>query len=597
MISSFTPGFLRPYVDVIIKRISFLYGLDYAKFFLAQYNNIFIVEVRDDLDDNTLMAFNRAHKKILINKNVLDDYHDISKLEYRNASLFYKSCFTHELLHALSVKPNGIGFVDYNSEDATGLNEGTTQMLTDDIIDNVENKYSDGYNTLKIVAKIIRNTFGNDMVVRSYFGDTATLEREMNSLSGNKYYFNQLNRKLTAINSISGKLKGPKVSSASKELYKQREINVFKDVILNLVIPKLRKLSINERKKYISRILTDIADDDELRNVFHGLLASYIKLDTGEIESEKYKMDIENESIREHSNFVSFVENDGDLKSRVFIKNNGDIYVLGSPNRKIESTEEYNLVYSKLFKLNRLDRFFTPTVISEYVKNIKAGKPLRIKRDSLLEKRIIFCGIRQILIDKDIYLLNSFYELDNSDIIKPVWINKKKSLMSFEDLKKVATKFYAKRESTGYNVYDRVTKKKVENPSIICLSLFANNWIFSASRKETRGEVVRGIEDAFSRENERSFDSILRALTSVYLYTDNFDKAYMERLVDSRGKQILRKLLSTSSHHEWTYEFISRYCGSSYHYQMSKGKPYTESPGSNYRVHKSDIDAEKLVSM
>ena len=585
---------LNPYIKMISDRCSFLYGINYTDLLVTNMNLINDVEISNGLDEYTPMAFNIVKRIIKINKNYckFDVFGKPVNL-FKNDSKLQMHSLIHELLHAASIKKSGCGIPYPFAQDNIGLNEGITQMMADDICGYVENKFLKNYNDLKIVAKIIRNTFGNDIICESYFKESDILVNQMNKLSGDKYYYDTIIARLNSLNSLcivlfnnSGKY------LADYDLYDRRLENIFKDLIINLVIPKLNTLSIQDKKEYITKLLLDISADDKIKNEIKTILAKFINMSNYELSIEKDKLIKELKDFNKEDNFISLMKKDDSFNSEIFVSRDGKVTLLGNPNQEITSELECKLIYEKIFR--RRYPNFSHNDALKYASEIRRGKPLNIRYNNVLDRRIIYCGIQKKLLEIGFNLVNDYTEFDNKMTIKPVMIHTNKSII-FKDLNLLAQKYSLYYKVDGdydynYSICDRETRKKNENINISELSMFACTWLHSVS-----GELDYD-KNAFSLENEKNYNIIIGAMKEAYRKTNNFDINFMEMYCyTNESKKILRKLLSTPFKVETAYRFIQLIEGSTDVMQEYKGESYNQKNIKNYDLDVARKDAYDIL--
>ena len=153
---------------------------------------------------------------------ILDIKGNIIKFEPHLLKII-RSQLGHELFHLFSRSIKGnifySGINSYDSKkgsyinDYTGLNEGITQMFTEDVFGYVVSPFSDGYKDYKKITKIMRLCLGTMPFYNSYFYHTDDLRETCNALSGTNFY-EKLNKTLTDLYYLK------KLSFNKNELYK-----------------------------------------------------------------------------------------------------------------------------------------------------------------------------------------------------------------------------------------------------------------------------------------------------------------------------------------------------------------------------------------
>ena len=584
---------LFSYINKISDRCSFLYGLN-SNFLKSKMNMINDIVITDELENYTPMAFLISQRIIKINKNYceFDIYgHPISFVKSITDNQYHS--LVHELLHAASMNSYGCGIPYPSLSGNIGLNEGITQMMADDICGYVENKFLNSYNDLKIIAKIIRTTFGNNVVCDSYFKGSNALVKALNESANSYDYYDKLNAKLCALNTLNIELfdKTNRVQ-AEYDIYSKKLNIIYKDIIINIVIPKLKTLNKEEKKKYITSLMYDIGQDDRIKNEIKTILSKYIDLTDDELSYEKFIIEEELSNIEKEDEFVSIVKDSKNNLSRVFVSRTGKVTLLGSPNKTITSNLECKTIYTRLFKSKYPN--FNSSDAYKYLGEIKKGKPLNVRYNDILDRRVIYCGIQKALFDIGYLLLNDYTEFDNSISIKPVLVHRGKDI-TFNDLKLVASKYSLFNKIDGehdynFSICDRETSKKQENLSTIDLAMFTSIWLHSVT-----GELKYD-DSAFSEENKNNYHIVVSAMKEAYNKTNNFDMNYMDKYCYTKeSKELLKKLLSTPFKVEVCFKYILTLVGNSEIYQEYKGKSYNNLIDSNYDYNVAINDANDIL--
>ena len=502
-----------------------------------------------------------------------------------------KHTLIHELLHACS-NNDGVCGIPYTADAlTTGLNEGITQMLADDICGYVENKFLESYNDLKIAAKIIRTTYGNDVICDGYFKNSRIIIDKLNRGARDNNYYDRLNAKLSELNTIFTQLlDSDKLYQAEFYYYEKKLLHVYKDMIVNIVIPKLHSLSKSEKEKYLTSLMLDIGADSKIKNQIKTLLANFIYLNDETIDFIKFELKNEIKNLKGESEFISLMKESGLHKNKIYVSNNGTVKLLGSPNVLISSPLECKLIYNKIFEYTYPN--FSVYEMNDYVKNLLDGKLFNINRNSVLDRRVIYCGIQKRLLDYGYNMLNDYTEFNCSTSIKPLIIPRNMADIKFSDLKKIYNKYNVVYKVDGekdfnYTVVDRKKYVRTDNYITKTLAYFINIWVMAFDNAE----------EAFSKESEGIYNTILRALKETYNNTNNFDLDYMEKLcVSLKSKKVLRSLMSSPIKIEWVYDFVSKMFGSSRVIQEFKSMSYNHRKYSNYDESVAKRDAIMILN-
>ena len=592
--------YLSPFATILRDRCAFLYGAS-DSFINDRLQQIRDLRVKGGMDSSVAMLYKRSERAIVVNRTYAKKNSNGENVSFSDEKdMFFRYCLIHEMLHAISHHDDFIGFAEKSGHyyvDGTGLNEGVTQMFTDDVMGGVENKFIASYNELKIITKLIRNTVGNRLLFRAYTEDANILRDELTNISKNPELYKTLNEKMTAFNTLFIKVYTTKATSnTAKALYYQKFEKLLEFVVLNIVVPYAKSLDEDRRMRYIRRIIYDTAEDDKAKNLLKNVISKYINLDSGKLKDEKTKHEEEFADLDEHIKFINLMDDGESIKGKVYAKDNGDVYILGSNNksRKVTSLQELRYIYTKLFELNGLNKQMTPEVIESYKKYIVSGKPLTINRDSVLKRRIIYCGIVSALAQNDVFIMNSFIELDNKNTIQPDFINTRN--LKFNDLRKVAEHYYIGKDGYSYSIFDRRTRTKEENPSLSLIAFFAINWLSSAGDKMVSGESVKGITDAYSPEKEKMYTHITDVIGKVSTQNNAFDIKAVEASLTPEEKIIVRRMFADPTRFEWAYEFLRRGTIITKDY-VHKGKSFSELENGDYIQNRSHNDMLDVMSM
>ena len=565
---------LNPYIDVLISQLKFLYGINYAQILETRLKAINKVYISDEISSETVMAYNTLEDSINMNSSFLScDFLGNYKIDYNRTSTFIKHSIIHELLHAASSRKGICGIAPIiHSAYKNALNEGITQMLADDICGYYENKFLGSYNVEKIIANILRTSLGNDVILRSYFLDENLINYEVNKLSHSKNYYTYLNVILTRY-------------SATKDDTKIFRLDdLLKSVVINIVIPKYRSLSENSKEAYITKLLSNISGDEEVKNKIIDYINKYLKLSYSELQQENDQI---NDNLVGYEEETTAIKDLNDVQ-RFIVRDNGEIYSLDGKT-KITSRENKEKIYTKLFELNGYKRFLDENTIDLYVKALIKGGTFSINYDSILKRRIIFCGIKELLLEKGYIVLNDYEELDKSKSIVLRYINNK---ATFLDYKKMCENFSLCKTRVGKNEYSysviyNSTKNELENNELKKMALYSLNWMNSVQDKGREG-----INDAFSPANEYKFFSIFLRFCDRNQMSNKFDESVISRF--SKYKDIISKMLETPIKAEWVLDFIGNIDGRGT-IKEKKGLSKIEEDNPNYIIDRIREESREIV--
>ena len=308
---------LKQYTDYLISRLKFLYGINYANELESRLNKINHLYISDEINSNTPMYYDSRTKDIYINASfVPKDSNGRILIAFNNTTDFFKHSLIHELLHASSSREGVTGIMPIpNGGYKTAMNEGITQMLADEICGHYENKFLGSYNFEKIIANVLRISFGNDVLLNSYFMD-----------------YNILDKKLKATNPINNfntylYLGLYHYNNNKDDNRKLRIDNILKLVVINVIVPTYQSLNEKDKQKYLSKIIYSISGDEVIKSKLIGYINEYVSKDKKQMKIDSNKVLDEFEEIYYSQDAISSLP---DMNSFV-VKDDGTVLLLGHP--------------------------------------------------------------------------------------------------------------------------------------------------------------------------------------------------------------------------------------------------------------------------
>lgn len=577
--------FLDKYKKMISDRYSLLFGQNYLNIINNHLNNVNNVFVVDTMNKRVRMSFVLDTKDIHINSEYFEfDNNNNPITFFKKEDLNQVHCLIHELLHASSDKKEYNGVVSSKNSSNVGINEGITQMYADDICGYVQNKYLKSYNELKIVAKVLRRTLGNDVIAKSYFSDSDELKKCVNMLSKDNNYCDKLLNSLTAINKIycNGVNEIDKRKVFFDIIEKKYEI-VLRDLIINIIIPYMIKLNNDEKKEYIKNLMLDIQDDDRIKRNFKSILKDYIDKSDLELGEEKNKLKLENEKLTKENYYMSVLSDENKSKNVYYVKENGDVCIANS-SFTLASTLESSIVYSKLFDeyYNYDDKFY-----DMIIQKIEERKSINIKYKDIKTRRIVLCGIQKHLNERGYKLLNDYRELDNHyKIENPLLIKKGINPQMFDYLKKINDKYEAKLDKYNIIVIDKETGLKVEDEYIKSYAKLSDLWVKIFKTNDLK--VV------FSEYNKNYFRKCMRIIDDCFQSRNDLNVKYiLSKCDDEFSKKIIMGLFYNPTRVEIIYDFLFNVAHVSKITQEKKAKSILEISDKDYNeklaVHDSEV--------
>lgn len=469
-----------------------------------------------------------------------------------------RSQLGHELFHLFSRSIKGnifySGINSYDSKkgsyinDYTGLNEGITQMFTEDVFGYVVSPFSDGYKDYKKITKIMRLCLGTMPFYNSYFYHTDDLRETCNALSGTNFY-EKLNKTLTDLYYLK------KLSFNKNELYKNLAYKIYNEriklcyenVIIYLVIPKLKELKSEEAKKsFIKEILKVVSDDKEIAKEIEGLLKKTINLSSLKLAIEKDRIDLFDSQQQDKIKLINFELNN----TSISLDEKGDLYYLNNGNylsikRDIDLCE---YIYSNMYSYYFNSKIDLDNIIEQLKNGTKHPKIIFPKSYDIKKRRIMFSKIKAIALEKhNIIILNNYLEC-NQDNIKIEYVNKNFNL---NDLKKLLNRYELQRKSffDNISIIDKITKLPITNKNIIIAVRFAYLWLMA-----NNGDFNLAFE------NKTTYNELINYLISNITVTGNlnYQKIYnYASKNDSNLAKILRIMFRNSTTYEWVFKFIN----------------------------------------
>lgn len=511
----------------------------------------------------------------------------------------------HEIIHAISRSDGYVG-INKNSNDSNrGLNEGLTQMFTEDAFGYVVSRFTDAYGDYKKIAKIMRLCVGNEPVRSAFFDHTDKLKDSCNNLSNDINFYDDINRALRDLYYLRHTSKGKESSQLKiiKNIYYQRIKLCYENIILNLVIPKINKFKTEkEIKEFLKKLLETIKDDRETTIMVIDILKEKLKLNEKQLIEEKNKVQLfSKNAINKHYIFNLIITNNVS-KSSFMVDNKGNI-TYKDKNEQFIQLEEDEELYSYIYN------YLAPTYFdSSY--DTRINKIIdRLSKDNELEdlpskwnskiRRIFLSRLKYIARERGIIILNSYSELDNATSIKFNFINKD---IQFEDLKKFVERYEVTHKNadnfTGeYIVIDKLTNKEIKDEGISTNVKFAYLWL-GTSKHRYINEPIPGIIDAFSEDNKKLYEELLNIMKENVNKNGNIDLnslyRYAEKHSHSRMERIVETLLKNPLSYEWTYSFIKARIGKST-LQTEKEKSYVELSNIKYQSSMLDLAVDEII--
>ncbi len=566
---------LEPYIKLLLDKYSFLYGFSDIIELENRIRKVNKVIISDKREKNTVMSVSLTDNNLYINANrIQQDIDGNFILEFDKASDFVKHSFIHELMHLSSIRNGYVGIVPINKGGCKNiLNEGLTQMLTDEVCGYYEDKSVMSYDFPKVVAHILRASFGNDVILDAYFKDPNALDKAIDNTAISKAFKSYLYVSLTLCS------RAPMVEK------QRRENNILKSMVVNIIAPTFQKLDEKKKEQYLSRLLYSISGDTSRKAKLIEYINQYLNLPIHKL------LDVDTEVFCEYERIENESEAIKELPStrKILARDDGNIEILGKHGKYILNREYKEQVYLRLFELNGYDKYLTEGVISAYEKAIKQGKKINISQKSILTRRILFCGIKDALFKRGYILLNDYEEFNKNESVQLKYINRKITMRDFKEICKcfsICKNRIGKNKYT-YSIIYNSTKNEVEDVTIKRIAFFAINWLNSVKKGEEAD-----IEEAFSPKMERTFEAVKTDLFYAATVSGNYDASSIAK--DSLHGDIIRRMLKTPEQVEWIFSFINLVSPNEI-FQERKGLSTSETNNPYYLKNESLVEAREIM--
>lgn len=416
-------------------------------------NDISIDEQFCEKDANGKMRFKQNLEKIIKSQIIHELMHSASRTDM---SGIREKCDVNENIDEISslIELNSYfkskhSNKKYSFRRRTGLDEGITQMMAEKVVGYTISPEIDSYKDLKKYAKILENTFGEEIMFNSYFFKTGELEESCQTLTQDKNFWNVFNNILDNEFQIIYDSRNPNLNEHSRQTYKWFSDTMQKDIMryftANIIIPKLKKSSREEQKQYLEDILNSVKDDEKFKlEIFQQIQELYKKDEKG-LEEEKNNS-LSNikvyrdvmlgytKSIIDDEECSRLVINQNDYLSICPYKNSETSYKIPKDSmleeelraRKKEVNEK-NLMYNRLkFDYPELSNLELWNVINkkyndlleQKIERILAGREINFGDDDIMGKKSKLAIIKIALLNKGYIVSNKLSECENADNLK-----------------------------------------------------------------------------------------------------------------------------------------------------------------------------------
>lgn len=542
---------------------------------------------------NARMQCRPSKQEIVIDKQfcLFDKNMKVTGLDPDAKQLIYTQ-IGHELLHIASHDEKNAysGINCYSNDFNRGLNEGITQMITEDIFGYTLSPFTDSrtYQEFKKVAKIIKNTIGYNSILNSYFFHNNQIEEECNKLANDKYFFQKLNKELTGLYYLK-KTASKNATEQVLIVLKERMKNIYYKLVVNIVIPKLKTLKEDEKKQFISNIIKDVSDNKIVEKEIISILKSTIHLSNNELEDLKVKLSNQTKLINEKQDFVEkLYQSPNEAMKKIYVDEVGNIKYLSNSgkNPEIQNEDMLTSIYLIMYKENK-NYQLSSTTISTTIESIKNNEPITFNTKDIRKRKIWLSIIKQEAAKQGIFIITSYNELNTNLKIKVQHVNIKKGILSFDDLKTIAENFSV--DLDNYNnliVRDRKTNKIVNNSKINSYAIFANIWLDKASTNTMQNESIAGITSAFDDKNKKLYNALMSAMIKNIKQDGRLNLSELQNYFANNEQAIavLSQLFKNQTMYQYIYSYMKNIEEAKSLVQNEKG--YTELNDPNYEKNR-----------
>lgn len=388
-------------------------GVDNPEFYLENMNRVLNLYV-EDLVKQRIGKMVARSKEICIDEQfvVFDENNNPIEID-KFVEKLITSQIGHELIHA-TARYNGFTGIRYNDLNE-GLNEGLTQMITEKIFEYTVSPNTDSYKDVKKFAKILDSTFGQKIVLDSYFGHSNKLEEVYNSLANDEMCFINFNKSLTNMYEACATFKLPykrNEKSIAKTLYNDMNHLMIKKICMDIIIPKLKTLKQEEKEQYLEEIFETLKDDPIFSRELENVITNFQNMDIN--ESQKRKQELEKEIEEKNNDIMNLVymmiKEDVPITSYITFNEKGEMIRKYNHFTKIENDILQEELLAQLYKKDNVDDKLA-TLYSLTSNNLEFSEIAR--EDELLKKKVL-ATIKLQAKNEGHYIINDLSECEGN---------------------------------------------------------------------------------------------------------------------------------------------------------------------------------------
>ncbi len=512
------------------------------------------------------------YQQIVVDKQFskLDKLNKVIGISDENPK-YIKCILGHELIHSASNNGQNIGIKFTENERA--LNEGLTQMYTEKIFNISFSPHMDPYKQYKMVAYLIEATLGESLVAKAYFKNLPSIKYISNNIAKNEFFYDDINHILQRIIDIKSYSLNSVYCDYMIKTLKEYEENLYKKIIIELVIPFYNNLDKNIKNKYLEKVYNAVNNDEILYNNVIKYIKKCLTLSNNELFNEKINV---NKNLRNANSNCKILKdiNDDNLSNFEINKETQQIFYKSKPPILIEDNLEKEHILSKLYNKTMFNEGGTnyekyKTKIIEICKknyNLWTSNALQTNDKDRYLSLMRFAYFKHIARQQDYIVLNSLEDY-KKDVINLDIVNIAKSetsLVSVFDLKKIYNKLDLGTKDNHVVVIDKETNEEITDERLCNCFLFIKSWIKANSDSYKQKTKADYFEEAFSVENTKLYYTLSRIMKKCLQEKGTYNiKELYEELKPYEFNNIKEKLcvLFENQHrNEIMYQFYKMQC-------------------------------------
>ena len=469
----------------------------------------------------------------------------------------------HEILHTASRNLAYSGNLGYiNDDSGRGLNEGVTQMITENVFGYVVNPFSDKrYKDFKKMAKIITNTIGYKNVLHTYFYHENNMKDSCNKLAGNNAFYDDFNKQLTGIYYLT-KLSKKTSDNTQLKIIREQRINLaYKSLIVNIVIPHLKTLNEEEKYNYIKNIIRDINDDRTMSHEIVDILKNTINKSDEELKQIKEQLSKKEKSLYKRQEFVEELEKTPEKAlKKIFVDQTGKVtYKYDNKIINIKNEDLLCKIYEALYDNTPKHQMYDYDIENLKTK-IKNGEEISLNTGNVLKRKIWLAKIKSIMSKEDIVILNNFSELNTTHKIVPKSISTKKGILEYQDLRKIAEAYKLNHDNNIITVINRSSNLEVSDPKLSAYAIFANFWLDNAKTYDDNNKEIPGIDSAYNFTNRLIYNDIIEIMKNNMTDTGKLNMEDLNKyaIKNPSAKKIIDSIFRNPKTYEVVYTYMMK---------------------------------------